>query len=720
MRQRLLIAAAALGVLPVPLEGQAALGSRIEAVRRAMAEGNHSRATALADSLVRWAPHHPNAVLIRAVALAAAGRDADAAEAVRVLFRWDPRYARRALQDTVIGRVRGHLHGLDVDAMAERADRPIARGHVWAVLEERDLVPEGTAWDPATRSLLVGSLNKNKVVAIAPDGTPSDRVPRGAHGLGSVVGIHVDSIRNVLWVTSTRRFDTPGDTVTPALFAFDAARGTFRRRINAPPGESFLNDLTSGPDGTVYVTDARAARVLVLRPGADAFETFADVGPLSSPNGITISPDGRHLFVSDLDHVQVVSLAERRAWRLAVPDSINLAGIDGLAFAGNALIAHHPLAFWRIVRYELDPRFRRVVRADVIERNTPDPRTSTTGEVVGDAYYYIGNGQIDRMNQRTIDSATMAPIRLYRAPLRAGPDGLVAVALEGADSVALLDGQLLDRRATLPVGRSPHEIAASRDGRGFYVANTGDSSISVLDVSAVPRVRSTWRLPDGISAHDVAVGRDGIVWAASGRPPMLLGINPASGSARHRYPLQREGSWMADPYGPDNTVVIANLEGGAVTLVAPATGRQTVLEGVEGEIDAIATPDLRQIWSVNYLTGDLTVFDARSRTVLSRGFSGPQASRVVFTPDGRIGLVVHGGDSTVVAYEVATRRRIASLTVGRGPKVIALSADGRRAYVSHPHGALTMIDVPSLTVLLSVTLPGTPDGVAVAEPRGSQ
>jgi YVTN family beta-propeller protein len=55
--------------------------------------------------------------------------------------------------------------------------------------------------------------------------------------------------------------------------------------------------------------------------------------------------------------------------------------------------------------------------------------------------------------------------------------------------------------------------------------------------------------------------------------------------------------------------------------------------------------------------------------------------------------------------------------VPAGPKVIAVSPDGRRAYVTHPErGALTMIDVPSMTVLRSVPVAGTPDGVAVLEP----
>ena len=51
----------------------------------------------------------------------------------------------------------------------------------------------------------------------------------------------------------------------------------------------------------------------------------------------------------------------------------------------------------------------------------------------------------------------------------------------------------------------------------------------------------------------------------------------------------------------------------------------------------------------------------------------------------------------------------------------AVSPDGRRAYVSHPgRDAVSMIDVPSMTVLRTVDVPGVPDGVAVAEARGAR
>jgi DNA-binding beta-propeller fold protein YncE len=337
---------------------------------------------------------------------------------------------------------------------------------------------------------------------------------------------------------------------------------------------------------------------------------------------------------------------------------------------------------------------------------------------VGDAYYYIGNGQIDRMNQGTLDSTTMAPIRLYRAPLRQQTAGVLAVALSSADSVAVFDAHSLDRLATLPVGANPHELAATPGGETVFVANARGSSVSVLELAPRPRVRATWRLPDEISAHDISVADDGMVWAVAGQPAVLLGLDSASGSVRRRYAIQRPGSWMLDAHGPEGAIIVTSLEGGAVTLVEPESGRETILEASEGEIDALATPNGSEIWSVNSRTGELMVFDGRSARVLLRRQSGPQASRIVFTPDGRTALIVHGGDSTVVSYDVRSRSPVASVTVPAGPKVIALSADGRRAYVTHPHGALTMIDVPSMTVLRTVALPGTPDGVAIAEPRG--
>jgi YVTN family beta-propeller protein len=705
------------GTTAAILPAQGPVAPRLTEIQQASRSGNHQRALSLADSLGSLLPDDPDVVRIRAVALASAGRTAEAAALVRQILGWDARFARQALEDSAMAAVRAELRPLDIDGLAARADIPVARARVWAILAERDLIPEGTAWDPATSSVLVGSLNKHKVVAIAPDGTVTDRVPRGSGGVGSVAGIHVDSTRGILWVTSNARYDQPADTTPSALFEFDAATGRFRAKYPVPGPGSFLNDMTTGPDGTVYLTDSRRPRIWTLPPGGRELKAYEPAGTMLSANGITISADGRHLFLADADRVKVIPLAGGPAWRLAVPDTINISWIDGLAFSDGALIAHHPLDFWRVARYQLDPARRAVTGREVYERNTPDSRTATTGEIVGADYVFIGNGQLDRMNAGTIDSATMEPVRMYRIPLRPRPQGLVAVSLSGRDSVVLFDPQSLERRATFAVGNNPHEIAASADGRRAYVANAGDTSISVLETGTAPRVVATWGLPDSIRVHDVAIGDDGTVWAASGERQMVLEIDPASGAVRRRFPIERPGGWMIEAGGPDRSLVVGNLEGGAVTLLNPTTGLQRAYPAEEGEIDAGPSRDGRQIWSVNMRSGTITVFDSRNGAVLGRLSAGSHAGRVTFTPDGRTALVVNTTDSTIVAFDVRTRQRTGSVTVAGGPKVIALSRDGRRGYISHPErGWLTLLDVPSLRVLHGGEVPGTPDGVAVLEP----
>ena len=695
----------------------ASLAPRLQDARRASAAGDHATALRIVDSLAAMYPQLPNAIFARAVALGAAGRFDEAERVVRQLGRWDGRYARSALRDSALAPLRERL-GPDVARMAERSEIPVARAQVLAVLAERDLVPEGTAWDPATRAVLVGSLNKNKIVAIAVDGSVSERVPQGAHGIGSIVGIHVDAARNVLWVASNARYDRATDTSRATLFALDARTGALKARYPAPgTGPHFLNDITTGRDGTVYVTDTRAGAVWRLRSGAPALERF-DAVAVDSPNGITASPDGRYLFVADGDRVQVVSLSNGATWRLAVPDSFNIAHIDGLAYHDGALIAHHPLAFWRVARYRLDAAHRAVIGRELIEWNTPHSRTSTTGEVADDRYVFIGNSQIDRMNAGTLDSATMEPVHIYSVPLVMKPVGRVAVALSGRDSVSLFDAQTLERTGTLRVGKTPHEIAASPDGARAYVADAGDTSVTVLTDTPTPRVAGTWPLPDSIRVHDVVASRDGrAVWAVSAQRHLVLELDAATGRVRRRIAVTRPGGWMVALGARPQSLVVANLEGGAVTVLDLSTGRETILEGREGEIDAAASRDGREIWSVNFRNDTLSVFDPETGRPLHRIKAGREPGRVIFTPDGRTALVVHGADSTVTAYDVRTKQRGASVIVPVGPKVIALSPDGRRAYVTHPdRGALTMIDVASMTVLRSVTVPGAPDGVAVLEP----
>ena len=412
MKTSTILAIALAGGLALPLEAQNPFAQMGE-TRKAIIARDTARAFALLDSIRLATPDHVNYRYLRAHANGMAGRKAEAKADIIALLRWDARYARAALRDSSVASLRNEL--AQVDSLAAMAENPVSTGSAWATIAERDLVPEGTAWDPVSRSVLIGSLNKYKILAIAPDGSVTERVRAGNGGLHSVAGIHVDSVRRILWAASNARFDTPQDSTGSAVLGFDVAIGAFKTRLTVPGSDKhFLNDITTGRDGTVYVTDTQAGRVWFASPGSSELRELTSLGRVISPNGITISSDHKVLFVADVDHVRALDISSGKAWRVELPDSVNVTGIDGLAFHANALIAHHPLSNWRIARYTLDPTHQRITGRRLLDANTPDGRTSTTGEIAGDDYVYIGNSQIDRMNLKTIDAATMDPVRIYR------------------------------------------------------------------------------------------------------------------------------------------------------------------------------------------------------------------------------------------------------------------------------------------------------------------
>src|SRR6266850_3013398 len=87
-------------------------------------------------------------------------------------------------------------------------------------------------------------------------------------------------------------------------------------------------------------------------------------------------------------------------------------------------------------------------------------------------------------------------------------EGRLLVLNKGENSLMVLDVPSYRRLATIPVGKEPHEVVATPDGRKAYVSNVKDKSVSVVDLKA-GRVIRTLR-PDRLDVpHGLAVTPDG-------------------------------------------------------------------------------------------------------------------------------------------------------------------------------------------------------------------
>jgi sugar lactone lactonase YvrE len=313
-------------------------------------------------------------------------------------------------------------------ARIEQAKAPISHSSPAFELPERDLTAEGTAWDSKSGTLFLSSLYKRKIVAIGPTGSARDFIAGGQDGIGPVVGLEVDPLRRGLWAASMVLPEAGiplADSSFVAhglLFHYDVDTGRLRRRYVLPPARGVrhgFNDVTVQPNGDVYLTDSQAGAIYLVPAGSDDLLEVIPPSTYTFPNGITRSDDGRRLFVAHGGGIDRIEVATRKRTRLQVPDSLNLNGIDGLAFYRNGLIAHQPTWFQRVVRLQLDRRQEKVASWETIERHHPRFAQPTTGEVAGDDYYYIANAQLRRFQDGKIfpwDS--LDPVLVLKTRLR--------------------------------------------------------------------------------------------------------------------------------------------------------------------------------------------------------------------------------------------------------------------------------------------------------------
>ncbi len=275
------------------------------------------------------------------------------------------------------------------------------RARVAFTINQPDLIPEGIAHDPVTRTFYLSSTYRRKIVAVGPDGEARDFTTEAQDGLLGVVGMKVDARRRVLWAAAgDAGRNMPMIGMLPAgegrsgLFQYDLRTGKLLRVLHPAGREKhFLNDLVVDGRGNVYVTDSVGGAIYTVRTGGARLEALIEAGRLPWPNGIAISGDQRTLFVATRDGHRAIDIATRRIRRL--PSAVPVGSADGLAYHRGALIAVQPWEQGRVVvRYVLSPAADRIVRSDVLVADHPEHLQPTTAVVVGDQLHYIANSQL--------------------------------------------------------------------------------------------------------------------------------------------------------------------------------------------------------------------------------------------------------------------------------------------------------------------------------------
>lgn len=282
---------------------------------------------------------------------------------------------------------------------AERKDKGSVP-EIFANLTEKDLIPEGTAYDSVSGQVFISSMYKRKIVAIRKDGSYYDFIPEGKDGIWATLGMEVDPKSQKLYVLSSKgeqgiitRQKIEEGTWGSRLYCYDIPSQTLSRIYDVKEnqkGNFCFNDLTLSGHGDVFITESISNQIFFLPYGKDSIEVFLTPQGYHFLNGLAFNTDDSKLYVTAAEGLFIVDMNSREYRAVPYDSSTVLGGIDGLSYYQNNLLAHQSTV---LTRFFLTETGDDIQGHQVLDSVGLDG--STTGEMGSEGwYYYIGNSQI--------------------------------------------------------------------------------------------------------------------------------------------------------------------------------------------------------------------------------------------------------------------------------------------------------------------------------------
>jgi hypothetical protein len=299
----------------------------------------------------------------------------------------------------------------EFDDLVEKVRRdfpPVVAARFAYVTEEKDLIPEGLAYDEKQNFYYLSSLNRKKIVKIDSEGRVTDFVPADRYALLPVLGIRLDPADGTVWADS---FEDAGRT---ELLHFDSAGKLLGRYSPKDSAKHGFNDLVLRKNGEVITTDSLNNQVFRFDPRSQAFAPLTTYRALFYPNGIALADDDQTVYVADAVGVVKIDLRSGESRDVDPGPRNTLAGADGLYWHKGSLIAiQNGIGSPRVAAFKLAKDGNRVTQTSVLENHTQFTVLPTTGAIHGNDFYFVANSQIDNLNgNKIMDVTKLAPVRI--------------------------------------------------------------------------------------------------------------------------------------------------------------------------------------------------------------------------------------------------------------------------------------------------------------------
>ena len=311
----------------------------------------------------------------------------------------------------------------------------------------------------------------------------------------------------------------------------------------------------------------------------------------------------------------------------------------------------------------------------------------------------------------------------------------VLLALSKTDHMlSIVDPVTLKVIAKMPVGPDPHEVIASADGKRAWVSNMQNNQGHELDVldlvnhKALPSIDTAPMV--GLHGLDFQGDR---VWFTAQGAKAIGRLDPATGKTDWIMGTGQDFTHLIRVMPDGQTIFVSNAHSASISIIEnrqmppdpmrpgpPGPAQRdwfvTTIPTSLGTEGFDVSPDWKELWTAAASDGKLWIIDTTQRKVavsIDAQLNG--ANRLKFTPDGKRVLISILSTGDLFVYDVASRKAISRVSLGKGCAGILMDPDGSRAFVGcTAANYVAVVDLKTLKVTSHVDVGGGPDGLTWA------
>jgi YVTN family beta-propeller protein len=244
------------------------------------------------------------------------------------------------------------------------------------------------------------------------------------------------------------------------------------------------------------------------------------------------------------------------------------------------------------------------------------------------------------------------------------PDGrTLIIAMSGSNELVLIDRATGVEKQRVTAS-DPYQIGFSPDGKWFVAASIRLDHIDIYDAETFQLVH---RLPAPTMPSHIAFSLDSsAVFVTLQGTSSLIAIDLASGKVNWTVPVGRQPAGIITR--PDGTLLVGVMGSDYVAEVDPANGNiiRKITTG-NGAHNFLATPDGKTLYVTNRVAGTISVLNAGTLDVESTLQAPGGPDDMALSPDGQELWVTGRWHAWVDVIELASGALKTSVPVGRSP-----------------------------------------------------